>query len=97
MGWGILLDGLRVTSAVPHQVQVPVVKNEDCKNNYLRYSKNFQFQGNAQFDDRVVCAGFSEGGRDSCQGDSGGPLMLPIAGANGTFPFYQIGIISWAG
>lgn len=83
-------------SDVPMQVQVPVVKNEDCKKNYQRYSTQFQFKGDFQFDDRVVCAGFEKGGMDSCQGDSGGPLMLPIAGANGTFPFYQIGVISWA-
>lgn len=78
------------------QVQVPVIKNEDCKKNYRRYSTHFQFRGDIQFDDRVVCAGYIVGGKDSCQGDSGGPLMLPIQGSNGTFPFYQIGIISWA-
>lgn len=48
-----------------------------------------------QFDDRVVCAGFTKGGKDSCGGDSGGPLMLPLRGKNGTFAFHQIGIVSW--
>lgn len=46
------------------------------------------------FDDRVLCAGFDNGNKDSCQGDSGGPVMLPIH-QNGSFPFYQIGVISW--
>lgn len=89
-------EGNKTRSTVPMQVQVPIVKNEDCKKNYLRYSPQFQFKGDIQFDDRVVCAGHMKGGKDSCQGDSGGPLMLPIAGANGKFPYYQIGVISWA-
>lgn len=75
------------------QVQLPIVKNEKCKDSYRKIN---QLEMNVQFDDRVVCAGFTKGGKDSCQGDSGGPLMLPIAGGNGTFPFYQIGIVSWA-
>lgn len=67
--------------------------NEKCKDSYRKIN---QLEMNVQFDDRVVCAGFDKGGKDSCQGDSGGPVMLPISGANGTFPFYQIGIVSWA-
>lgn len=72
------------------QVQVPVNANNRCKQRYLNDGeKEFEF------DDRVVCAGFKKGNKDSCQGDSGGPLMLPIAGNNGTFPFYQIGILNY--
>lgn len=72
------------------QVQVPVNSNNKCKDRYLKDGEE-----DFEFDDRVVCAGFIKGGKDSCQGDSGGPLMLPIPGNNGTFPFYQIGIVSW--
>lgn len=80
-------------SPVLRQVQVPVVKNKWCK---ALHKKEDAVETDSQFDDRVVCAGHMEGGKDSCQGDSGGPLMLPITNGNGTFPFYQIGIVSWA-
>lgn len=47
------------------------------------------------FSDRIMCAGihYNEG---TCQGDSGGPLMLPIAGSDGNFAFYQLGIVAYA-
>ncbi|GLH15204.1 uncharacterized protein GBIM_19572 [Gryllus bimaculatus] len=35
---------------------------------------------------RMLCAGFTSGGKDSCEGDSGGPLVI-----NGE----QVGIVSW--
>lgn len=91
-GWGTVDEAQQKLSDILQQVQVPVITNEKCKQSYAKfkgYKKDFQF------DDRVVCAGFEEGGKDSCQGDSGGPLMLPIY-ENGTFPFYQIGVISFA-
>ena len=73
------------------QVQLPVINNIACKESYRKIDL---LRSDIQFDDRVVCAGYIIGGKDSCQGDSGGPLMLPIFD-NGTFAFYQIGIVSW--
>lgn len=90
-GWGHLEESGETSPVLMH-VQVPIVKNEICRELYRKIG---QMDMECQFDDRVICAGFMEGGKDSCQGDSGGPLMLPVAGPNGTFPFYQIGIVSW--
>lgn len=34
----------------------------------------------------MICAGYSQGGKDACQGDSGGPLVY-----NGII----VGLVSW--
>ncbi|XP_068973407.1 venom serine protease Bi-VSP [Bombus flavifrons] len=65
------------------EVQVPVVSNAECKNSYARFAT-------AHITDNVLCAGYTQGGKDACQGDSGGPLMLPKK-----FTFYQIGVVSY--
>ena len=85
-GWGNTKEnGTR--SSVLQQVQVPIMKNSECKEDFKRID---EFYKDIQFSERVICAGFSEGGKDACQGDSGGPLMLPVRDS-GHFPFYQIG------
>lgn len=78
-------------SNILNQVQLPVISNAECKQKYVNLGL---FQKKIQFSDIVLCAGFTEGGKDSCKGDSGGPLMLPQH-HEGRFPFYQIGINSY--
>lgn len=73
------------------QLQVPVVDNETCKK--LVY-KAGALLARYQIQEHVICAG-GVGGKGFWSGDSGGPLMLPIH-QNGTFPFYQIGIVSFS-
>lgn len=57
-------------------VKVPVLSLSTCQNVYGRH----------RVTDRMLCAGFPQGGRDACQGDSGGPLVI-----NDTI----IGVVSW--
>ena len=89
-GWGTMKEN-GTFSPILMQVQLPIITNKKCKQKYRRIGL---VSADIQYDDRVVCAGFDEGGKDSCQGDSGGPLMLPIR-ENNEFAFYQIGVIAY--
>lgn len=81
-GWGAI-STKGPSSEKLLEAQLPVVSNEDCQRAYSRFR-------NAIIDDRVLCAGYPQGGKDACQGDSGGPLMYPKQ-----FYFYQIGVVSY--
>lgn len=88
-GWG--RTEKNTVSDVLMQLQVPIVENNQCKKEYQRVGT---FHADIQFSKRVICAG-GIAGYGSWKGDSGGPLMIPIRG-NSTFPFYQIGIVSYS-
>jgi secreted trypsin-like serine protease len=65
------------------EVKLPLVANNSCKSAY---------QGTTGvIDQRNLCAGVPEGGKDSCQGDSGGPLVTQNAAGR----WVQIGVVSW--
>ncbi|KAI7815458.1 Serine protease, partial [Rhyzopertha dominica] len=74
-GWGTTTEGGSLPSIL-QVVQVPIVSLEECRAAY----------GQADVTDRMVCAGYTEGGKDACQGDSGGPLVVGDE---------LIGIVSW--
>ncbi|CAG9860203.1 unnamed protein product [Phyllotreta striolata] len=79
-GWGYMKDP-KQHGILADQLQVvtlPVISTETCQNQY--------YQGAVS--DRMFCAGYDEGGKDTCMGDSGGPLV--VAGI-------QIGVVSWGG
>lgn len=65
------------TSARLMQVSIPIVDRAQCQKAYKNYNT---------ITDRMICAGYTQGGKDSCQGDSGGPMV-----AQGTL----YGIVSW--
>jgi secreted trypsin-like serine protease len=67
-GWGTTDTG--DPSVTLKQVSVPLISNTDC-NDPVSYD--------GAVTDNMICAGFSEGGKDSCQGDSCGPLTAKIA------------------
>jgi secreted trypsin-like serine protease len=79
VGWGTMREG-GATSDVLRQVTVPIIATETCKT-YSSY-------GNVTANQ--ICAGFTEGQKDSCQGDSGGPLFQQINGET-----IEIGLVSW--
>ncbi|MCI4387046.1 hypothetical protein PGIGA_G00069550 [Pangasianodon gigas] len=63
-GWGTLTEG-GVVADVLQQAVLPLINNSECQARLPEYN----------ITERMVCAGYPEGGIDTCQGDSGGPLM----------------------
>lgn len=55
-GWGTTTEGGSLPSIL-QVVQVPIVSLEECRAAY----------GQADVTDRMVCAGYTEGGKDACQ------------------------------
>lgn len=80
-GWGTLTSGLLDYPPDLHEVEVPIVANDEC---------NAAYGGSITAD--MLCAGLPAGGRDSCQGDSGGPLVIFDEGSG---YWWQAGIVSW--
>lgn len=78
IGWGATSEGGNQSNSLL-QVTVPIITEQQC---------NQQYQG--IIDERQVCAGLRNGGKDSCQGDSGGPLFEKVDGEN-----IQVGVVSF--
>jgi secreted trypsin-like serine protease len=64
------------------EVDVPYVTNQVCNGRETAYT--------GMITDGMMCAGFSEGGKDACQGDSGGPIFMT---QNGVATL--TGVVSW--
>ncbi|XP_050700372.1 ovochymase-1-like [Eriocheir sinensis] len=78
-GWGTLASGGSQPNKL-NEVTVPTMTNAACK--ATGYDNN-------EITANMICAGLSQGGKDSCQGDSGGPMVA------GSGNMQQIGIVSW--
>ena len=77
-GWGYTMENGDVENAL-RKVTVPMVSAKACSKAYP-----------GKITDRMVCAGFPDGGKDSCQGDSGGPLLTGTGDAS-----VLAGVVSW--
>lgn len=77
-GWGTTSEGGTISNTLL-KVSLPMVSKETCLQAYP-----------GQITDRMICAGYGDGGKDSCQGDSGGPLVFSYDGVK-----YLAGVVSW--
>jgi trypsin len=75
-GWGNTQNS-NDNANMLRSAEVPIFDQETC----ARLNEN-----DGEVTDRMICAGYLAGGRDSCQGDSGGPLAV-----DGRL----VGIVSW--
>ncbi|XP_054152827.1 trypsin-7-like [Oppia nitens] len=76
-GWGYRDYKVEVLSDRLMTVDVPVVDRQVCADDLLDIH---------EVTDRMLCAGYDEGGRDACQGDSGGPIK---------HDGLLVGVVSW--
>lgn len=87
IGWGDLNDDGRNYPIDLHEAVVPIFDSAQCNTDYsdAENPENSITQ-------RMICAGYAQGGIDACQGDSGGPLLVSsgIAGL-----WLQTGIVSF--
>jgi trypsin len=78
-GWGMTQERGGEMPSILQKVTVPYVSRDRCSAAYP-----------GQITDRMICAGFDQGGKDSCQGDSGGPLVFERDGK-----LVLAGVVSW--
>ncbi|XP_046504759.1 coagulation factor XI isoform X1 [Equus quagga] len=78
-GWGYrkLRDKIQNTL---QKAEIPLVTNEECQRRYRSH----------KITDKMICAGYKEGGKDACKGDSGGPLSCKHNEV-----WHLVGITSW--
>lgn len=81
IGWGNTDPNVSSFPTELRQVDIPIVTQNECQ---LAYWPDI-------ITDNMLCAGYTQGGKDSCQGDSGGPLVVNEGGE-----WKLIGIVSWA-
>ncbi|XP_077648740.1 coagulation factor XI isoform X5 [Urocitellus parryii] len=78
-GWGYrkLRDKIQNTL---QKAKIPLVSNEECQTRYRGH----------KITNKMICAGYQEGGKDACKGDSGGPLSCKHNEV-----WHLVGITSW--
>lgn len=82
IGWGETNQIMsRASATILQKVDVPFVSAETCRASY----------GANAVTDRMICAGYPQGGKDACFGDSGGPMFVYEQDGTPT----AVGVVSW--
>uniref|UniRef100_A0A3Q0SV47 Peptidase S1 domain-containing protein n=1 Tax=Amphilophus citrinellus TaxID=61819 RepID=A0A3Q0SV47_AMPCI len=63
------------------EVKIPIVSNSQCSKSY---------SGIINITSNMICAGLTQGGKDSCQGDGGGPVV-----SKNSSVWVQAGVVSF--
>ncbi|XP_019381522.1 PREDICTED: plasma kallikrein isoform X1 [Gavialis gangeticus] len=79
IGWGYAQERGPIKDIL-QKANIPLVSKEECQSRYQEHTIN----------NKVICAGYKEGGKDACKGDSGGPLSCKHEEI-----WYLVGITSW--
>ncbi|XP_038048507.1 uncharacterized protein LOC119722447 [Patiria miniata] len=80
-GWGSTENSSRSSEDLL-EVSLPIVDQDDCKSTYE--------SEDVIITENMLCAGETNGGKDSCGGDSGGPLVTQYDGK-----WFQVGVVSF--
>lgn len=83
IGWGKLNEKSEDFSNELQKVKLTIIDNKVCQNWFRQAGRDMPI------DDRIICAGFKNGGKDACHGDSGGPLLSKINGH-----YVVVGVVS---
>lgn len=83
IGWGKLNEKSDDFSNDLQKVKLTIIDNKVCQNWFRQAGRDMLI------DERIICAGFKNGGKDACHGDSGGPLLSKINGQ-----FVVVGVVS---
>ncbi|XP_066489000.1 coagulation factor XI-like [Tiliqua scincoides] len=78
-GWGYTNETGEAHDVL-QKVALPLISNTECQSLYQQH----------RISDLMLCAGYTEGGRDACKGDSGGPLSCKHQDT-----WYLVGVTSW--
>lgn len=83
VGWGKLNEKSEEFSNELQKVKLTIIDNKVCQNWFRQAGREMPI------DDRIICAGFKNGGKDACHGDSGGPLLSRLNGQ-----YVVVGVVS---
>ncbi|XP_042324448.1 plasma kallikrein isoform X5 [Sceloporus undulatus] len=78
-GWGFTKERGQIHDTL-QKARIPLISNQECQVLYKGH----------RISDKMLCAGYTEGGTDACKGDSGGPLSCKYQNK-----WYLAGITSW--